>query len=573
MRSLRALLHVPIIPKALRPFNFLFSSRILAACSRMAPSFISKAPSLKSTIPPSGPTQQNETDKGLNFGKFSIADDKNKEPPGSTARRKRRRRGRTDQHADPARPDETTQVKGQPLQNSLSNPRIRKVLSSSKFQKISTQSAPNPSVLSQSVNSAMDQSEDPNIPESDLPEAIEALKKEISILTPPALNPSPLSKSENSAMDQRQDPKITQPALFKATEAFQKAFSTLLKSSLPTATPGSEAQRALRHQIGALPPLPMDLVTRFAQRLQNRALPPLPPDPEIELPQHREPDGLALSPPDPKQTYLTIASFFPTRLPIPQRLLIVLDLNGTVLYREVGSTTYKPRPFVMQFLNYCLENHVILIWSSAKPHNVDSVCKKLFTPKQHEKLLGVWARDTLGLTPLQYNTKTQVYKNLDRIWANPTFACNHPGFQQQGLMWSQKNTLLVDDNIVKAWAQPYNHVDIPEFVKDSNEATAQNGKDVLGQITAYLEEARMWDNVSAFVSRTRFEVDRQWAWNWGAGKPVSRIEESVMKRSDDNAVGGPSEGNNQEKEDEEMTDVNDDEEDREEGGVKLPTGH
>lgn len=571
MRSLRALLHVRIISKAFRPYNSLSPSRILAVCSKMASSFISKAPSVKSTMPPSGPTQQNTTDKELNFEKFSIENDKNPEPSGASARRKRRRRGRTEQNADIARPDETTQVKGQTLQNSLSNPRIRQVLSSSKFQKQSTQSDLNLSVLSKSVNSVMDQSKGPNIHESDLPEAIKALKKSISMLRQPALNPSDLSKSENSAVDQRQSPEIPQPAVFKATEAFQKAVVTSLKSSLPIAILDPVTQRALHGQINTLGPLPSDIVTRFAQRLWNRGLPPLPPDPEIELPQHQEPEVLA---PYPKQTYLTIASFVPTRLPIPQCLLIVLDLNGTVLYREVGSTTYKPRPFVMQFLNYCLENHVILIWSSAKPHNVNAVCKQLFTPKQREKLLGIWARDTLGLTPLQYNTKTQVYKNLDRIWANPTVACDHPGFQQHGLMWSQKNTLLVDDSFVKARSQPYNHVEIPEFVKNSNEATAPNGKDVLGQITAYLEEARTWDNVSAFVRRSNFEVDRQWAWDWEAGKPVSRIEEIVTRPSNGNAVGGPNEGNNnKEKEDVEMADVNDDEEDREEGGVKLPPGY
>lgn len=137
-------------------------------------------------------------------------------------------------------------------------------------------------------------------------------------------------------------------------------------------------------------------------------------------------------------------------------------------------------------------------------------------------------------------------------------------------MWSQKNTLLVDDSILKAKAQPYNHVQIPEFVKNSNEATAYKGKDILGQITAYLEEARMWDNVSAFVLQTRFEVDHQWSWDWGEEKQDLRNEVDITGHGHQKAVRGrTSRGVKKGKEEEEKEEVqlSDDEED---GGVKLP---
>ena len=134
-------------------------------------------------------------------------------------------------------------------------------------------------------------------------------------------------------------------------------------------------------------------------------------------------------------------------------------------------------------------------------------------------LFGIWARNTLGLTPSEYDSKTQVYKRLDLIWDDRAYAIDHPSVQQ-GRIWSQKNTLLIDDSIRKANAQPYNHVEVPEFLRNSKETTGEGGKSVLGQVTAYLEEARMWDNVSSFVRERRFGMNQGWAWRWNCAEEV-----------------------------------------------------
>lgn len=494
MRSLRSLFHGAIKSKALQPFHFLLPSRIVAACSKMAQSFISKAPSVKSTMPTSGPTQQNETDKVLNLKKLSIQSDKHKKDSDYAARRPRKRPDRKEREANRARSDKVIHAGRQSLRNNNPGSQIRQVLSSPRVPKISAQ---------------------------------------------PILNPSFGSKSANPAMDRSQRLATPPPTLVEPQAAL--IFSNSISSS---------------------PAISSSTLTSEAQPLQSL-----------------QPRKLDRNAPEPHAIYLSIASLVPMRLSVPQRLLVVLDLNGTLLFRERGSQTYKPRPFLMNFLDYCLENHVILIWSSAMPRNVEAVCKKLFTPEQHQKLFGVWARDTLGLTPEQYGHKTQVYKHLDRIWANPTLAFRHPWLQQSGVMWSQKNTLLVDDSIEKARAQPYNHIKISEFVKNSNEATVQKGKDVLGQVTAYLEDARKWDNVSAFVRQTRFEVNRHWSWDWGEEKDDLRNEERVTRRDREkainnaveNAMGARSSGGiekEQEEEEEEAVQLSSDEED---GGVKLTT--
>lgn len=225
------------------------------------------------------------------------------------------------------------------------------------------------------------------------------------------------------------------------------------------------------------------------------------------------------SAPIPTAGYLNKAHGFLTQTLLPQRLLLVLDLNGTLLYRPSASSDYLPRPSLAPFLAYCLANHSILIWSSASPQNVSAICAKLFQPQDRRNLLGEWARDTLGLTPEQYTSKFQVYKRLEQIWHDPHLSASHP-LASQGQRWGQKNTLLIDDSPVKASAQPYNLLRIPEFIKNTTEI------DVLGQVVGYIEATRRRDNVSAYVCSRKFEVDDGWTWDWEklAEKRKRRVE-------------------------------------------------
>lgn len=220
--------------------------------------------------------------------------------------------------------------------------------------------------------------------------------------------------------------------------------------------------------------------------------------------------------------YLLTASLPCKPLLEPQRLLLVLDLNGTLLFRRKAASSYRPRASLEPFLNYCLTHHSVLIWSSATPTNVTGVCAQLFTPPQRRQLLGEWARDTLDLTSEEYCSKVQVYKRLDRIWEGVALRDSHPDFAAKGTRWSQANTLLVDDSPTKAQAQPYNLVEIPEFTRN---AALEKGKDFLGQVVAYLEEARMWGDVSTFVKRKKFVVDGGWAWNWETGMKIEDGDE------------------------------------------------
>lgn len=207
--------------------------------------------------------------------------------------------------------------------------------------------------------------------------------------------------------------------------------------------------------------------------------------------------------PRPTEGYLRIANLPCRWASKPQHLLLVLDLNGTLIYRRKASSRYQPRPSLQAFLDYCFANHSVLVWSSATPSNVTTVCSKLFTPEQRLKLLGEWGRDTLDLTNNEYYSKSQVYKRLERVWEGVALRHSHPE-AGNGESWSQTNTLLLDDSVLKGQGQPFNLVEVPEFKNPGGQNKEEGSQDVLGQVMAYLEKARMYDNVSAFVREGRF---------------------------------------------------------------------
>jgi len=224
-------------------------------------------------------------------------------------------------------------------------------------------------------------------------------------------------------------------------------------------------------------------------------------------------------PPKPTAAYLEQSCLPPLSLPRPGNLLLVLDINGTLLFRRKKTEIIHPRPSLADFLSYCLDNHSVLIWSSAQPENVNMMCSKIFSKAQRSQVIAEWGRDTLELSASDYYQKVQVYKRLDRIWENETLQVHHPRYDHGG-RWSQKNTVLIDDSMLKASAQPFNHIEVPEFELKKGKASDGDGTEVLGQVVAYLEELRTWEDVSSFMRRERFELDGGYRWDWGTGRRV-----------------------------------------------------
>ncbi|MCJ1286511.1 hypothetical protein MMC26_005857 [Xylographa opegraphella] len=233
---------------------------------------------------------------------------------------------------------------------------------------------------------------------------------------------------------------------------------------------------------------------------------------------HKDPK-LHRNAPQPTVAYIEQSSLPPRPSAKPGNLLLVLDINGTLLYRRKRTTHIYPRPSLKEFLNYCLKTHSVLVWSSAQPVNVDMICSRIFSPAERSQLVAEWGRNTLELSAADYRQNIQVYKRLDRIWKDDRVQVHHLRYAQ-GERWSQKNTVLIDDSMLKALAQPFNHIEVPEFDLKNGNFSDGDGTEVLGQVVAYLEELRAWEDVSSFMRQERFVLNGGYRWDWATGRRV-----------------------------------------------------
>ncbi|KAF7875031.1 hypothetical protein EAF04_002203 [Stromatinia cepivora] len=208
--------------------------------------------------------------------------------------------------------------------------------------------------------------------------------------------------------------------------------------------------------------------------------------------------------PNPTSEYLERTYTKPDQGPTPsllaRHLLVVIDLNGTLLYRpnRKNPTKFTARPHAEKFLQYCIDTFSVIIWSSAKSQNVIPMCQTILTPKLRQKVIAIWGRETFGLTGMDYNMRVQCYKRLTKLWNDPKIAASHPDAQNGG-RWDQTNTVLIDDSSEKARSEPYNLIEIPEFFGDDKEVG-----DVLPQVHDYLNFLSMHENVSAAIRHSPF---------------------------------------------------------------------
>ncbi|KAF9443974.1 hypothetical protein P691DRAFT_371419 [Macrolepiota fuliginosa MF-IS2] len=187
------------------------------------------------------------------------------------------------------------------------------------------------------------------------------------------------------------------------------------------------------------------------------------------------------------------------------RKLLVLDLNGTLVYRSPhrpwrdrypvhgGAAaavteedvyaqfdptqprpirTVHPRPYLTAFREYLFHPSTrrwldTMVWSSAQPHSVGDMVEKCFGDRKGD-LVAIWARDRLGLSDGDYGRKVQTTKDLNKPWdeLNSTSVTLDPSLSSptvQKRNHSAKTTLLLDDSPLKAHLQPYNHLCLKEY--------------------------------------------------------------------------------------------------------------
>lgn len=221
--------------------------------------------------------------------------------------------------------------------------------------------------------------------------------------------------------------------------------------------------------------------------------------------------------PEPTQDYILTASVPPFRLEKPSVKLLILDLNGTLLYRprhperdrnhDMRESSMNPllRPHLAEFNSYIFRHFKVMFWSSATRRNVESMITAVTTPQQRSQLVGIWARDTLGLTLEDYHQKVLTIKDLRKVFESKRIG----KFSKTG--WDVSNTILLDDSVFKASYQPYNHICVPEFVvprEDWDQTSFLD--DSLWQVAGYLEELRYQGHVARFIKQHPFQLGDGW---------------------------------------------------------------
>lgn len=223
-------------------------------------------------------------------------------------------------------------------------------------------------------------------------------------------------------------------------------------------------------------------------------------DPKIMLPA-----------PAPKSEYMAQAAQEPTNVETPGRTLVILDLNGTLLYRpNRNKRTMIARPFLIPFLRYLFSNFAVMVWSSARPENVASLVEQSLEEDLRKALVAQWGRDKFNLKPQHYGANVQVYKNLDLVWSKDEIQRQHPDYENGG-RFGQHNTVLIDDTTLKAAAQPHNLLLCSEF----NATPDQMREDKLREIAGYLEVLRTQQDVSKYMRKEPFEHSSgKWIYEW-----------------------------------------------------------
>ncbi|XP_044399176.1 uncharacterized protein [Triticum aestivum] len=194
-----------------------------------------------------------------------------------------------------------------------------------------------------------------------------------------------------------------------------------------------------------------------------------------------------------------------------KKKLLILDLNG--LLADINEDFHNAhmadakvrrklvfrRPYCDDFLNFCIKNFELGVWSSRKRKNVDSVVDILMRDfKPH--LLFSWARDkctVTGRNTLENVHKPIVLKELKKLWNK-----EEPGLPWKEGDFSPSNTLLVDDSPYKALRNPPHTAIFPQPFSYLNRNDNSLGPG--GDLRMYLEKLVFADDVECYVRNNPF---------------------------------------------------------------------
>eukprot|EP00742_Colponemidia_sp_Colp-10_P001423 GILJ01001531.1.p1 GENE.GILJ01001531.1~~GILJ01001531.1.p1 ORF type:complete len:257 (-),score=22.32 GILJ01001531.1:972-1742(-) len=199
---------------------------------------------------------------------------------------------------------------------------------------------------------------------------------------------------------------------------------------------------------------------------------------------------------------------------LSQKILLIFDLNGTLLERLSGKVANpKPahkivnkrkvwlRPGLDALRNFIFEEDQarghfdVAVWSSAMSQNTRPMIDAVFgAHRQH--LLFDYHREHTVPDESPHAKAHATLKDLQSIWGK---------FPEYG----PTNTVLIDDSASKAAKQPNNHILIPEYAYEKLQDSFESDP-TLENLTVYLSQLRQhFDNsadrdVRSFISQSPF---------------------------------------------------------------------
>ncbi len=168
--------------------------------------------------------------------------------------------------------------------------------------------------------------------------------------------------------------------------------------------------------------------------------------------------------------------------------LLVLDLDETLVYGTqqeltvassfaVGEYYIYERPYVREFLDFCLAEFQVAVWTSASEEYAAQVVTQLFG--RVDKLVFLWARDRCTL---QFDHREWVYLYTKNLKKAKRFG-------------HALERIVVVDNTAAKWKRQYgNLVQVADFEGDQSD-------NELVDLQAYLAYLNGVENVRAIEKR------------------------------------------------------------------------
>ncbi|KAG0355330.1 hypothetical protein BG005_005764 [Podila minutissima] len=209
-------------------------------------------------------------------------------------------------------------------------------------------------------------------------------------------------------------------------------------------------------------------------------------------------------------SYLTIANEPSRTLPAPRKMLVILDLNGTLFFRNKrlsGKPTIVNRPFLLEFMRLLFTHFHVMVWSSSRRTSVDAMLNRI--PKDFGTMDRIWSREHFDLHEVDFHRKVLTLKDMEKVWEEIEMEkewASPKQLKKYAEDFDQTNTILIDDSTHKSQLQPYNCIPIADFDFER----AESGADIeLLKVWQYLELASMQSNVSNFMREFPFDSNAE----------------------------------------------------------------